>query len=281
MHLLDEAAMVHPEILIAAAPMKMRAAPEISGPQQFFKERGWIRVDNVLSREEAADYCAELLRLADNKAGTVDKHVTYLASDDYQRLAQAVNEPSRVSEMFLRLATSKRIGDIIREVTGLPAIRLFRDLGLIKHPETARGIATGVHQDLPFYPMDRRGGAAIWIAFTDLPAHSGTLRFIEGSHKWGPAGRYVLPGKDWLAAHPDDAELLSEAPTLSAGSATIHDALTLHGTDPNCWDRPRIGYTAAYMPADARFNGMPTRWTEGLGLAVDGPFDHPLFPIVA
>lgn len=262
-------------------PMKVRAPRYATGRQRFFKERGWIRIDDVLTREEADEARQELVRMSTHKLGNVDKHVKDLATNEYQRLAESINEPSRYSAVFKRIATSPKIGAIIREVTGLPAVRLFRDLGLIKAPQAKQGIATGVHQDLPFYPIDRCGGAAVWIALHDLPANAGTLRFIEGSQKWGPMGRYVLPGQDWLAAHPEDAELMTEPQALSAGSATIHDGLMLHGTDPNTWDQFRFGYTIAYMPADAKFNGMSTRWTDGLGLKVDGLFEHEYFPVVA
>ena len=248
---------------------------------KFFEEHGWLQVDGVLTREEADEARRELLELAAQGAGTKDRHVKALATSEYQRMAQAVNEPARISPSLKRLATSAKIGALMREVMGVPRIRLFRDLGLIKPPAADNGIGTGVHQDEVFYPLDRRGVASLWIALVDLPANSGTMRFVDGSHKWGPVGRYVLPGKDWLAAHPEDAARLTPPPALSAGSATIHEGYTLHGADANTWNQPRVAYTLAYFRADALFNGMPSRWTDGVGLEVDGPLDHDFFPVVA
>jgi ectoine hydroxylase-related dioxygenase (phytanoyl-CoA dioxygenase family) len=244
----------------------------------FFEEHGWLRVDDVLTRDEVDQAREELLKLASQGAGTKDQHVAALASNDYQRMAKTVNEPSRVSSFFRQLATAPKMGTLIREVLGVKEVRLFRDLGLIKPPTSQDGIATGVHQDQVFYPLDRRGVASVWIALVDLPANSGTMRFVDRSHKLGPVGRYVLPGHDWIAAHPEDASKMTPAPALRAGSATIHEGFTLHGSDPNTWDQPRIAYTLAYFRADALFNGMPTRWTDGLGLKVDQPLDHDLFP---
>ena len=268
------------KLLARMRPLKIREPRYNTDRHRFFKERGWICVEDVLSCDEAEQARVELVRMAKDKLGNEDRHVKDLAASDYDRLAQAVNEPSRYSDVFRRIVRSPKIAEIVKEVTGLSSIRVFRDLGLIKAPESEKGIATGVHQDLPFYPMDRCGGAAIWLALCDLPAEAGTLRFVDASHKWGPVGRYVLPGQDWLAAHPEDEELMTEPLALSAGSATIHDGLMLHGTDPNRWNQHRFGYTIAYMPADARFTGMPTRWTDGLGLKVDGLFDHEFFPVV-
>jgi ectoine hydroxylase-related dioxygenase (phytanoyl-CoA dioxygenase family) len=247
----------------------------------FFQTHGWLQVDNVLTRSEAEEAREKLLELASKGLGSKDNHVAALASSDYQRMAKAINEPSRVSEYFRKLATSRKIGELMREIMGVEDIRLFRDLGLIKPPESEDGIATGVHQDQVFYPLDRKGVASVWIALVDLPANSGTMRFVDASHKNGPVGRYVLPGHDWLASHPEDAENMTPAPALAAGSATIHDGFTLHGSDPNTWDKPRIALTLAYFRGDALFNGMPSRWTDGLGLKVDEPLDHHLFPRVA
>jgi ectoine hydroxylase-related dioxygenase (phytanoyl-CoA dioxygenase family) len=247
----------------------------------FFQEHGWLQIDDVLTRAEVDEAREELLKLASLGAGTKDQHVAALATDEYQRLAKAINEPSRVSPFFRKLATAPKMGELMRELLGVKEVRLFRDLGLIKSPTSDGGIATGVHQDQVFYPLDRRGVASVWIALVDLPANSGTMRFVDYSHKMGPVGRYVLPGHDWIAAHPEDAAKMTPPPALRAGSATIHDGFTLHGSDPNTWGQPRIAYTLAYFRADALFNGMPSRWTDGLGLKVDQPLKHDLFPQVA
>jgi ectoine hydroxylase-related dioxygenase (phytanoyl-CoA dioxygenase family) len=246
----------------------------------FFQEHGWLQVDEVLTRAEANEAREQLLELASRGAGTKDSHVAALATSDYARMAKAVNEPSRVSDFFRKLATAPKMGELMREILGVKEVRLFRDLGLIKPPASEDGIATGVHQDQVFYPLDRKGVASLWIALVDLPANSGTMRFVDGSHKNGPVGRYVLPGRDWLAAHPEDAQKMTPAPALSAGSATIHDGFMLHGADPNTWNQPRVAYTVAYFRADALFNGMPSRWTDGLGLKVDETIEHDLFPLV-
>ena len=265
-------------------PPKVRPPKYNSERHRFFQERGWITIEGVLSRAQVEEARAELTRVTEGQLATTYKpgksSVAYQNNDsNYARVAQKTLDPSRYSEVFRRIVTSPRIGAIVREVTGLPAVRLFGDQVIVKMPESGGGIAGGFHQDLPFYPIDRGRGATVWIALADLPAHAGTLRFVEGSHKWGPVGRRSgLEG--WLAEHPEDEELTTEPLALSAGSATIHDHLTLHGTSPNRWDQPRLGYMLTYMPAEARFNGMPSRWTDGLGLKVDGLFDHEYFPVV-
>ena len=91
----------------------------------------------------------------------------------------------------------------------------------------------------------------------------------------------MLPSRDWITAHPEDYERLTPPPALSAGSVTVHDGYMLHGSDPNTWDQPRVAYSLAFFPADALYNGMPARQTDGLGLQIDQPINHDLFPIIA
>jgi ectoine hydroxylase-related dioxygenase (phytanoyl-CoA dioxygenase family) len=264
-------------------PRKVRELRYNTERQRFFQERGWVCVDNVLTRAEVKEAREELQRIMDgafSAAYTPGKSsVAYQKDADYARVAHKTLDPSRYSEVFRRIVTSPKISAIVREVTKLPSIRLFGDQVIVKAPESDGGLGGGFHQDLPFYPIDRGGGATMWIALDDLPAEAGTLRFIEGSHRWGPIGRRIGL-KGWLAEHPEDEELTTEPLALQGGMATIHDHLTLHGTYPNKWDRPRVGYMITFMPANARFNGMPSRWTDGLGLEIDGLFDHEYFPVI-
>jgi ectoine hydroxylase-related dioxygenase (phytanoyl-CoA dioxygenase family) len=252
---------------------------------KFFREHGWLKVDNLFTQEEVEQLRRELVKLS--KQGVASNNYEFdarvQANPDLKHYYMAeVCEPSRFDPFFRRFVTSEKIGALMREILGVPRVRMFRDLGLFKAPANDGGLGTGLHQDLPFYPLDRGGVAAIWIALSDLPANAGTMRFVDGSHKWGPVGRVHVSIEKWLAEHPDQAHLLTPPPALNAGGVTIHDGLMLHGSDPSTWDQPRIGYSISYFRADALFNAMPTRFTVGLeGLKQDEPLDHEAFPLVA
>lgn len=251
---------------------------------EFFNDHGWIQVDSIWTTEEVAEVRTELLSLIDQGIGTEKKGDTLKrhASAEYKKaFASEVHEPSRFNEFFRNFATSPKVGKIMREVMGVPQIRLFRDLGLIKGTAGDGGRGTGLHQDEVYYPFDRRGVATMWVALVDLPSTGSTMRFIDGSNKWGPAGRTSTPIPVWLEENPDRAELLTQPPALSAGSATIHEGYTLHGSDANNWDQPRIAMSLTYFDASILYNGMPSRWTDGLDLEIDEPIEHEYFPLVA
>jgi ectoine hydroxylase-related dioxygenase (phytanoyl-CoA dioxygenase family) len=192
---------------------------------------------------------------------------------------QEVREPYLRSEIVRAIATSRSLAEMVCDVAGMhrSGVRLFHDIGLIKS-DGAR--ALGYHQDFPFMPFDRKGSCTLWFALDDVPDNSGTLRFVEGSHEWGPLGRHNVVDRDWLSENPHTDATISAPNAMSAGSATLHDTLTLHGTDANESGVARIAYAIVYIPADTLFNGLPCRWVEGLDLRMDEPFDHARFPLL-
>jgi ectoine hydroxylase-related dioxygenase (phytanoyl-CoA dioxygenase family) len=250
---------------------------------KFFKDHGWLKIDDFFTREEVEPVRRELLDLAEKGLALRPYDPVSQKIPNHDRYFSAqVCEPSRIYPFFREFVTSEKIGALMREILGVSRVRMFRDLALIKAPGGDGGVGTGLHQDLVYYPLDRNDVASLWIALTDLPANSGTMRFVDGSHKRGPVGRVQVPIEKWVAENPERAELLTPPPALNAGGVTIHDGLMLHGSDASTWDQPRIAYAISYCPADALCNGMPSRFTDGLvGIKQDEPLDHEAFPLVA
>ena len=67
---------------------------------------------------------------------------------------------------------------------------------------------------------------------------------------------------------------------LHAGDATVHCAMTPHRAPANETSAPRWVYSVSVFPADTLYTGAPQAFTDGLGLAVNEPFDHPRFPLL-
>lgn len=163
-------------------------------------------------------------------------------------------------------------------------VRIFWDKTFVKPPAHAGTRGSVWHQDYPYNPIDRRGMLTVWVAVEDVTAESGALRFVPGSHRLGPLGRLDLVSQDWEIGdllREDDLELVGEPVTvpLAAGEATVHDALTLHGSGPNRTARPRRAWTAVFLPASTQYMGgpHPQEGIDALGLVPFQPFDHPRF----
>jgi ectoine hydroxylase-related dioxygenase (phytanoyl-CoA dioxygenase family) len=239
----------------------------------FFQDHGWVRLAGLVDpgavamlRERATGYLG-----AREKAGRTLVDQAFGQSRDV-----AEND-----EAFRALATSPVMGaNAVRLLRGVRAVRIQVTNLLVKEP--GEHAATEFHQDFPWMPMDRSAMLTVWLALVDVPADMGALRFFSGSHRHGLLGRsFTRAGDDQLSQHPWLKELEPSPPLdLRAGDATVHHALTVHGAPANRRDAPRLSFTATYFDADALYTGTPYAQTDGLGLAVNRPFDHPRFPCV-
>jgi hypothetical protein len=237
----------------------------------FFDEHGWVRLPRLVTPETAD-------RLRERAVGR-------LRSRDRQRrtlVDQAFGQSRDIAaadELFGALALNPAMGrNAARMLRGVRAVRVQVTNLLVKEP--GEHGATQFHQDFPWMPMDRSAMLTVWLALADVPADMGSLRFYSGSHRHGLLGRsFTRPGDDQLGRHPWLKELeLSPPLDLKAGDATAHHALTVHGAPANHRDRPRLSFTVTYFDADARYTGAPYQQTDGLGLVVNEPFEHPRFP---
>jgi hypothetical protein len=67
---------------------------------------------------------------------------------------------------------------------------------------------------------------------------------------------------------------------LQPGDATVHTNLMIHGTGPNLTNRPRWSFIGMYLPADTRYTGADSFYTNGLGLKPWDVIEHPNFPVI-
>lgn len=239
---------------------------------ETYNEQGWVKVESLVPR----DYALGLAEVAwAMKEPSAPAAGTFLS----QKMLVPVDMPSRSEAAFSDLCTQPWLGDLMARLIGCDRVRFFRDRILIKPAGDNR--STPMHQDLPRWPLDRRGPATVWLALADLPCDSGTLRYVGGSHRWGPLGRHAgNPDDDVFDEYPSLKREPTPPQSLRAGDALVHDSLVVHGADANATGQPRIAYTITYMPANTRYSGLPFWITDDLGLQVDQPFEHELFPLL-
>ncbi|MDG2002733.1 MAG: phytanoyl-CoA dioxygenase family protein [Novosphingobium sp.] len=127
-----------------------------------------------------------------------------------------------------------------------------------RHPGAG---ATYYHQDFINWGLDRSGGMTFWIALEDLAEDTGTMSFLDGSHRLGALGHYrsYEIGNDIRDDYPEIVERCSQIGpvTYKAGDATVHSNLTVHGAGENLTDRPRWAWIIMANPEDARWTGAP------------------------
>lgn len=251
-------------------PVEVRSATGFE--VAFFQENGWVRLPGLVSGVE------ELRSIAVARLGQRDR-------DRKTAVDAAFGQDRDIAEsdpLFRSLALDPSLGrTAARLLHGVAEVRIQVTNLLVKEPEGSHG-ATVFHQDFPWMPMDRSAMLTVWLALVDVPADMGSLRFYSGSHRHGVLGRsFTRDGDDQLTQHPWLKDLpLSEPLDLKAGDATVHHALTVHGAGANQRDTSRLSFTVTYFDAEALYTGTPYSQTDGLGLTVNQPFDHPKFPKV-
>jgi len=248
-------------------PVRRATDDEVS----FFDRHGWVRLSRLIDPGTAAGLRERATVRLRNRDRT---HATLV-----DRAFGQSRDVARTDELFGALTLSPVMGaNATRMLRGVRAVRVQVTNLLVKEP--GEHGATEFHQDFPWMPMDRSAMLTVWLALVDVPADMGSLRFYSGSHRCGLLGRsFTRAGDDQLSAHPWLTELEPSPPLdLSAGDATVHHALTVHGAPANRRDRTRLSFTVTYFDADALYTGTPYRQTDGLGLAVNRPFEHPEFP---
>lgn len=249
-----------------------------------YRLNGWVKLEKLFPLWAVEG----LLRRAQSRMGMEPQTVSRL--DPNERIKDEYGWYSRwdgcshADEWIHELSHSRALAKVASRLMNGP-VRFYFDHVFVKIPAIMQGTATPWHQDLPHHPLDRQGALTIWTPLVDCPPEMGTMRFLNGSHKAGLFGRFLNRRDDvslvdeypWVL---DDFELSPEI-HLRPGDATVHNLAVVHYAPPNTTDKPRWVYANQWMPPSARFTGAPNHRTEGLGLEIDKPLDHPRFPIVA
>lgn len=191
------------------------------------------------------------------------------------------------------VARSPRLGEMARRLARAEHMRLWLEAYEALYPGFP---GTSVHQDLPNYPMDRRGLVTVIVALDDVTPEMGVNQFLLRSHRLGPLGcrtvydtartqeNPVRPREEFMGLLRDyDRDIVGDVicETQRAGEAVVHDGLIFHGSGLNAGDRAYRRASFVYFPADTKYTCLPYSLTDGLGLAPFKPLDHERFPIVA
>jgi ectoine hydroxylase-related dioxygenase (phytanoyl-CoA dioxygenase family) len=182
---------------------------------------------------------------------------------------------------------------IAAELMGAHTVRLYHDHVLVKEPGTRQ--RTPWHQDLPYYNVEGRQNASMWLP-VDPVSRESTLEFVAGSHrgpwymprsfldgeaKWFPEGALAaLPDID---GHPDEHRVIGWA--LEPGDAVFFHMLTLHAAGGVGGEHRRRVLSVRFLGDDMVH--APRPWVTsppfpGLEdeLPAGAPLDHPLFPVL-
>lgn len=238
-----------------------------------YRELGFLHSVPILSDTEIAHFRAEI----DRTCQAIGGRVTRLNS----------------LHLFFRwawdLCTHPRLLDCLERIMG-PNILITSTRLFYKHGQSASYV--GWHQDGITQRLEDGRAPAIWLGLTAATVENGCLRVVPRSHKFGLVNHDSspalppLPGANkTLTTWPEDdlSGRMAQVPpnydppfdlVMRAGEMSIHHPVTLHGSNPNVSDEPRIGLSASYTIPELYKNPKAVVWVRG-----DGPRRHDHFQI--
>ncbi len=152
------------------------------------------------------------------------------------------------------------LAQIARRLSGSTAVRLWHDQAILKPPHrpVMKG-SVGWHTDcVTWRTCSSLEMLTAWIPMTDVDERNGTLRIVDGSHRW--------PGNDGIMGfHRQDLDTLAEqvkthgsrwkevAIEARLGQVSFHHVLAIHGSRPNLSPLPRLSLSVHLQDADNHY----------------------------
>ncbi len=205
-----------------------------------YKEEGYLLVEGLLSREEAADLRRECHELAERLSEHANIDATWgsarkAAGDAGTTVILHCHDVQFQSAAFSRLIVDERLTGAAADIIGSPNVELHHTKMFIKPPE--KGSPFPMHQDYPYFPHQRHTMIAAICFFDSATVEKGCVRVVPGSHKLGPL-THSSEGGWHLSFGQYPLEKAVPCPA-NAGDVLFFSYLTIHGSGLNISDEAR------------------------------------------
>jgi ectoine hydroxylase-related dioxygenase (phytanoyl-CoA dioxygenase family) len=168
----------------------------------------------------------------------------------------------RVRELA-ELVAYPLIAAIAAALSGAPAVRLWHDQLLYKpvdEPEVPANV--GWHTDRQYWlSCSSDEMLTAWVAFHDVDEASGSVSFVDGSHRWDVDGLdFFVQDRDRQADElaRQGREMVVRPTRMCRGQVSFHHCRTVHGSGPNRGPGPRRSLAIHLQPADNRWRRYVT-----------------------
>jgi ectoine hydroxylase-related dioxygenase (phytanoyl-CoA dioxygenase family) len=212
---------------------------------ESFRENGFIRLRDVLSRATLEYYGREISRLT-IALNTQDKPLEERSTYD-KAFLQVMNLWER-SPLVGRFVMGQRLARIAAELLEVKGVRLYHDQSLYKEPG---GGITPAHADQYYWPLASDRTVTAWIPLQAVPPEMGPLGFFARSQS-------VEFGRELGISDESEAVITSNMERhgfeytsggFDLGEVSFHLGWTFHKAGANVSDRPRSVMTVIYMDA--------------------------------
>jgi phytanoyl-CoA hydroxylase len=203
----------------------------------FYKENGYLVVEEALTPTEIAALRTETVRICRGQRGRVRGLPPVLSADsddDVIRRTICVHFPHKLSEVMVDFLAHPTIVDVLTRTIG-PNVKCMQSMLFIK---ASGKPGQAWHQDEGFIPTRDRSLGAAWIALDDATVENGCLWVLPGSHKRGilwphrehEDTRFDCVVESYEFPYRDEDAIPVE---VKAGSIVFFNGYLLHRSLPN------------------------------------------------
>ena len=238
--------------------------------REFYFENGYLLVKGVVPLdvvEELRGVTAEWVersRSIEKSDAVFDLEPGHTSATPRLR---RLSSPVQHDERYWKFASESIVPDLIADLVG-PDVKFHHSKLNFKWAEGGEEVKW--HQDIQYWPHTNYSPLTIGTCLYDVGPDQGPLGVIPGSHQgdlfdeYNDKGQWVgcLSDRDLERVPLDTAQYLMGP----AGSVTIHNCRTIHGSRPNLSDLGRPLLLNVYSAADAftyTANPLPSRY-EGM-----------------
>ncbi len=184
-------------------------------------------------------------------------HIREYFDDLLARVVKTGGDSYSISSAHLKygpvhdILTNPKIVDYVSDLLGENVIGWGSHF-FCKMPGDGKAVAW--HQDASYWPLSPSKAVTVWLAIDDADQENACMNFIAGSHHYGHMTYRPSSAADHNVLNQtiDRPEQYGEVVCnpLSAGWASIHSDLLLHGSEANQSSRRRCALTLRYCAAD-------------------------------
>lgn len=234
-------------------------APISAEQLDFYEKNGFLQIENFFSEKEVVNLQNAIFELQDaNKDVDSDKVIREPESEDIRSIFHVHNDDN----YFKDVANDKRILDIVNHLLGSD---VYIHQSRINYKPGFKGKEFDWHSDFETWHvedgMPRMRAVSLSIALSDNYTYNGPLMLIPGSQNYyiscvgeTPDDNYKTSLQKQKLGVPEHESLrwLAEkgggisVPTGKAGSITLFECNTMHGSTSNMTPYPRNNLFMVY-----------------------------------
>ena len=220
-----------------ARPEGYYSPDNLDGADSFYREKGYLVLENALLSSELEELKAETRKLCRNEDGAIDGVVPApqdMSDEEAMGRVLCVHFPHKLSPRILATLSHPGLLELLKTLLG-PNLKCMQSMLFVK---AAGKPGQAWHQDEDFIPTRDRSLIGAWMALDDATVKNGCLWVLPGSHKLGvlwPQRKHLDPRFDcthesWNFPWEDESSIPVE---VKAGSIVFFNGYLLHRSLPN------------------------------------------------